>query len=113
LTSTSRRASTAGQGAPPPTFSAGVVYRHVEPTEALDGTIYQGSYFFFMANISSDELGLGVECPKFGDQCLARVIAATRHNDASAITRERQRGGAPDSGQCASDEDYRTGHRIS
>jgi hypothetical protein len=46
------------------------------------------------------------EGAKLSDQSLARIIAATRHHQASSFARERECGGAPNSSERAGDYDY-------
>jgi hypothetical protein len=42
-------------------LGAGIVDRHIEPPEALDGLIYQAPHLFVMANIGANKFGLGAK----------------------------------------------------
>src|SRR5258705_10456138 len=50
------------------------------------------------------EFGLRAESAEFGNQFLASFVTSTRDNDTRAFLREGQRGGTPDTCECASNQ---------
>jgi hypothetical protein len=52
-------------------------------------------------------VGLSAEPPQFLFQCRTDVITPARNDEPGTFAGEGQRRGATDSGECASDQDYR------
>src|SRR6266436_1219059 len=91
----------------------GVVDGDVEAAEPGDRPFDQVLDVAFVANVGADEFRFGAKRAQLGDQRFADIIAAAGNDDAGALLRESERGGAADAGQRAGDQYNGMAHLVS
>src|ERR1700674_4108207 len=85
-------------------WGSGVVYSHIQATEARHGLIDQVSYVVLVAYIGIHVFGLRIESAKLSHQISAGFVASTRDTDARTLFREGQGGGSSNAREGSSDQ---------
>ena len=94
-------------------FGAGIIDGDIEAAEPGDRPVDQVLHLVLVAHVGADEFRFGAECPQFGDQSQARVLATPGNDKPGTFVREGEGGGAADAGQRAGDEDNGVTHMSS
>ncbi len=95
-------------------FGASVVDRCIQAAEARHRLVDQLAHIVFAPHIGLHEFGFGTQRTQLGDQLGTSRIVSAGDDDARAVLRKRQGGGAADACQGAGDQDDGCAHgRVS
>src|SRR5258708_24180265 len=85
-------------------FGAGVIDSYIQTTKPCDCLIDQAAHIVLVAHIRPHKFSFRAKFAELTNQPLAFIIMPAGNNNARAFLREGQRGGAPNTCECASNQ---------